>query len=233
MTPAHASLIAADGAPAMPDCWRRIGVQGDKSCPELATHVHCRNCPVYAEAAHGLLDRAPSAESLAEWTRHFARVPPPVRARLRSVLIFRLGAEWHALPVATIKEITPVRPVHTLPHRNDGLVAGVVNVRGELIICMALDRLLGVEAVTEPESSAQTLVCPRLVVLRHQRDQLAFRADEIYGLERYGPEDLQAVPATVARGAAAHTTAMFPWRKRSVGCLDEARIFATLNRSLA
>ena len=34
-------------------CWRRIGVAGDRTCPELAQHVHCRNCPVYAGAAHG------------------------------------------------------------------------------------------------------------------------------------------------------------------------------------
>jgi len=35
-------------------CWRRIGVSGDRSCPELAQHVHCRNCPVYAGAAQRL-----------------------------------------------------------------------------------------------------------------------------------------------------------------------------------
>ena len=30
------------------DCWNRIGVHGNKSCPLLAEHVHCRNCAVYA-----------------------------------------------------------------------------------------------------------------------------------------------------------------------------------------
>ena len=30
------------------DCWNRIGVHGDKSCPLLDEHVHCRNCAVYA-----------------------------------------------------------------------------------------------------------------------------------------------------------------------------------------
>src|SRR4029077_5730556 len=39
-----------DGAAMMPalvvdDCWNRIGVRGDASCPELKHHVHCRNCP--------------------------------------------------------------------------------------------------------------------------------------------------------------------------------------------
>ena len=33
------------------DCWNKIGVRGDGSCPELKQHAHCRNCPVYASVA--------------------------------------------------------------------------------------------------------------------------------------------------------------------------------------
>ena len=43
---------ASDGtAASINDCWNRIGVRGDASCPELEQHVHCRNCPVYSAAA--------------------------------------------------------------------------------------------------------------------------------------------------------------------------------------
>ncbi len=37
--------------PSVDDCWNRIGVRGDRSCPKLAEHIHCRNCPVHAAAA--------------------------------------------------------------------------------------------------------------------------------------------------------------------------------------
>ena len=43
--------------PAVDDCWNRIGVFGDKSCPRLERHIHCRNCEVYGAAAIALLDR--------------------------------------------------------------------------------------------------------------------------------------------------------------------------------
>ena len=39
---------------AIPGRWRLlepIGVSGDRSCPELNSHIHCRNCPVFAGAA--------------------------------------------------------------------------------------------------------------------------------------------------------------------------------------
>ena len=42
---------------AIDDCWNRIGIHGDKSCPLLAEHIHCRNCSVYSAAATRLLDR--------------------------------------------------------------------------------------------------------------------------------------------------------------------------------
>jgi len=50
------NLTLAD-AQAIDDCWNRIGIHGDKSCPLLAEHIHCRNCSVYSAAATRLLDR--------------------------------------------------------------------------------------------------------------------------------------------------------------------------------
>ena len=38
------------------ECWREIGVSGDRSCPELEKHLHCRNCPTHAQIARKLLD---------------------------------------------------------------------------------------------------------------------------------------------------------------------------------
>ncbi|MCW1245836.1 chemotaxis protein CheW, partial [Pseudomonas sp. SAICEU22] len=49
--------VTHDDAHAIDDCWNRIGVHGDKSCPLLAEHIHCRNCSVYSAAATRLLDR--------------------------------------------------------------------------------------------------------------------------------------------------------------------------------
>ena len=65
-----------EGSPGQPavaeGCWHRIGVSGDRSCPELASFVHCRNCPVFAAAARGFFDRPAPEGYLAEWTRWLA-----------------------------------------------------------------------------------------------------------------------------------------------------------------
>ena len=77
---------------AVDDCWNRIGIRGDKSCPRLAEHIHCRNCPVHAAAAVRLLDRyALGAEG--EQAASVEDEAPPGDA----YLLFRLGEEWLAL----------------------------------------------------------------------------------------------------------------------------------------
>src|SRR4051812_32697640 len=54
-------------------CWHRIGVWGDRSCPELAKVTHCHNCPVFAAAGRRFLDGPSPPDYLDEWTERLAR----------------------------------------------------------------------------------------------------------------------------------------------------------------
>ncbi|MDW8307886.1 MAG: chemotaxis protein CheW [Verrucomicrobiales bacterium] len=140
----------------MHDCWRTIGVQGTATCVELQKFVHCRNCPVYSAAALQLLDRPLWPEYLREQTLHYAEPRRKTTPARLSVLVFRLGWEWLALPTVAFQEIVEVRFIHSLPHRRNGIVLGLVNVRGELIVCVSLGRLLGLEtAAGAPAKSFQ------------------------------------------------------------------------------
>jgi len=73
-----------------------------------------------------------SADDLAQATRHAARAKPVVAAGTQSLVVFRVGAEWLALPTAIIREIAGARPIHALPHRRDGVVLGLANIRDRL-----------------------------------------------------------------------------------------------------
>src|SRR5271170_5539994 len=128
---------------AVVECWNRIGVHGDGSCPELTQHIHCHNCPTYSAAAARLLDRDVPPGHLEGWTRHFAE-PTEVEAKdTLSAFMFRIGADWLAVPAGVADEVAESRAVHSVPHRS-GIVLGLVNVRGELLVCVSLARLLGI-----------------------------------------------------------------------------------------
>ena len=139
-TPLPVPALATTSVQPLDTCWNGIGVYGDGSCAELKKFIHCRNCGVFSAAAHRLLDRPLPEAYRQEWTRHFAqieKVQPPAR---KSAVVFRLKAEWLALPTHAFQEVGERRPIHSLPHRRDGIVLGLVNVRGELLVCVALDR---------------------------------------------------------------------------------------------
>ncbi|MBW8830765.1 MAG: purine-binding chemotaxis protein CheW [Burkholderiales bacterium] len=232
-----ASIIAAGPArAAIDDCWNRIDVRGDGSCPELKQHVHCSHCPTHAAAALALLDREAPPDYLADCTRHMAQAPEDRQADAGSVVIFRIRTEWLALPTPVFQEVAALPAIHSLPNRRDGVVQGVANVRGELLVCVSLGSVLGLVGmaqVAETGHALQHLALRRLVVIGLDGQRLGFAVDEMRGIARFDPTALKAVPATVARATATYSKAILAWKEHMVGVLDEQLLFYTLERSLA
>jgi len=221
---------AESGAGAIYACWNEIGVYGDSRCPELQRFVHCRNCPVYSNAGVQLLNRALPADYRRERTEHFALEKKLTTPKKTSALLFPISAEWLALPTQAFQEVAERRRVHSLPHRRQGIVLGLANVRGELLICVSLGRLLGMEKITARETVRT--VYDRLLVANWDGHRLAFPVDEVHGIQRFDPQDLQAPPATVAKANPSYTQGILLWQQRAVGLLDAQLLFSTLNRSL-
>lgn len=229
-----ATTASADGVRrAGDDCWNRIGVAGDRSCPELIAHVHCRNCPVYSAAGVTFLDRDIPAGYVDEWTAHVARPRQTAAPDTQSLLLFRLGAEWLGLPTRVFREVATQRPVHSLPHRRSAMLLGIVNIRGELLVCVSLTTALGIEPSAKSPAGAKVSAYPRLLVAGIGAARFAFPVDEVHGILRHAPGDLRPLPGTVARAVAVHARAVLPWQAHSVGCLDEQLVFASLEKALA
>lgn len=219
---------------AVSECWKETGRPGPGTCPLLAEHVLCRNCPTYADAALRLLERPSPAGYVDEWTRHLAAPPAAATHATASVLVFRLGREWLALPTRVIEQVTEPSVVHSLPHRRLP-VRGVVTVRGELVVCVSLEALLGLDNHhNEDGGGTADGAHKRLVVLASSEGRLAFVPDDVHGVHRHDPAALMAAPATLARKAGSHFTAgLFEWNSRTVGCLDAERLLTAFARSLS
>lgn len=218
--------------PVLHDCWNRVGVHGDGSCLELAQHVHCRNCPAYTAAATVLLDGDLSVDSVAEWTHHIAEAKQLEVRETCSVAIFRIGMEWLALPTQVFVEVADQCAIHSVPHRRSAAVLGLSNVRGELLVCVSLGVVLGLDVPVEVTPKSPHKAHQRLLVIQYEGNRLVFPVDEMHGIHRFSPRELQDVPATAARATVTYTKAMLPWNDKAVGCLDEQLLFYSLNRSL-
>jgi len=218
-------------ATVVPDCWNQIGVGGDQSCPELVKHIHCRNCPVFATAAQSLFDRQLPEEYVAEWTAALARAEQGAEYEFVSVGIFRLGEEWLALPVSCLAEVCLIRSIHRVPHRTNRFFKGLVNIRGQLHLCVSLRGVLGIEGldsdgrgpVPDGASNGET-DHGMLVVAERRGERWVFIVDEMASVERIPRKELRKVPGTLANPLSGYSQAVFIWRNRHVGFLDEERL---------
>src|SRR5260221_7164238 len=191
---------AANGAE---DCWHHIGVAGDASCPELAHVGHCRNCPVYAEAGEGFFERPMPEEYRKDWTDLLRKSKEGHQAGTESVLVFKTGDEWLALPTTLLREIMEIRAVHRVPLRSSAVLLGLVNVRGEIQLCISLAGLLGIELADDEPAGNNS--ARRMIVADRGGEIWAFPADRIHGTHPIQSNSLIATPSTVERAPSRFT----------------------------
>jgi chemotaxis-related protein WspD len=206
------------------DCWNQIGVKGDGTCPELAKVVHCRNCPVFAAAGQTLFAREPPAEYVEEWTAALAREEASAACDTVAVLTFRIGEEWLALDVQSLAEVSGMRMIRRVPQRTDRLLLGLVNIRGELHLCIKLAELLGIEDVTGHGE--------RLLIAGQPPRRWAFAVDEVAGVQRVSAQDMGNVPSTVAHSLAHFSLGVFAEKNKRIGYLSAERLFKVLNERI-
>jgi chemotaxis-related protein WspD len=210
--------------PVLNDCWNRIGVKGDASCPELANVVHCRNCPVFSAAGQQLFQREAPAECVDEWTDALAREEPAPACDTVAVLVFRLGAEWLALDVCSLVEVAPARVVRRVPQRTNRVLLGLVNIRGELQPCVALKELLGIEADAGTGD--------RLLIAESPPWRWAFAVDAVAGVHRLRLQTMGNVPATVGSSLAHFSQGVFVWDEKRIGYLSAEKISESLRQRI-
>lgn len=174
-----------------------------------------------------LLDRPVSPADLAAGARS-AGAPEEVRARgTTGVLMFRLGDETLGLAATALGRITTHADPIPIPHRTSGTLRGLCNIRGELVLCADLRRLLGLpDAVTHAEVAAGEADARRMVVMGPPEARWVFEADSLLGVERIDPSTLRAPPMTVEQAMGAFVAGLAEIDGKGVTVLDAERVLA-------
>lgn len=243
---AHGAIETKGMVTFIDDCWNRIGTRGDGSCPKLAEHSRCLNCPVFEQAAARLLDRpldeadlVPAAAALKprglphDGTSQTSRATDTsaASAATQSALVFRIADEWLGLPTAALRQVDDMRPIHSLPHRRNRVVLGLVNIRGALTVAASLGELLHLDRASSGKYSSRNSYA-RMLVAAHRGEPVAFPVDEVEGVVRFASSALLPVPTTLAHASASHSCGVLAWHERTIGLLDTDRLFESLARSL-
>ncbi|SDW05335.1 chemotaxis-related protein WspD [Pseudomonas syringae] len=225
--PSGFSSLTHDQAQDIDDCWNRIGIHGDRSCPLLADHIHCRNCAVYSAAATRLLDRYALAQ---EHHEQFQGSVLQRDIKTRSILVFRLGDEWLGLVSRCLSEVALHQTIHSLPHQRSRAMLGVANVRGALVACISLVELLGLDSHAAPSPSAR--VVPRMLIVAAEGGPVVVPVDEVDGIHAIDERELEAASASGTHANARFTRGVLQWQGRSLRWLDEDQLLSAVHRSL-
>jgi chemotaxis-related protein WspD len=213
-------------------CWKEIGIVGDRTCPKLKEHGHCRDCAIFSQKGRALLNREAPGNYLQEWVSRLTQEREVVRCDLKTAQAFRLMSEWLALPAPCWVEIVRVRPVRHIPHRSNRILQGIVSVRGEIHLCVSLSNLLGIEKENSAPNSDSLRVSPRFCVVRRDNIRWVFPADEVHGLVSYSEKDIEAVPSTLANATQKFSRGLLSVSGKKLGLLDETSVFDALARSV-
>ena len=220
-------------AAAAESCWKTSGIFGDRTCPRLAEHVHCRNCPVYRQAGRQLLDRPMADDYRMELTRRLAASPLVSHGDGLRLLVFRVASVWLALPSGCFEETLPPVPIVRVPQRSNRHFLGLVNAHGELQLCFTLEHFLGPDPDEPVTRASAAQVFPRFLVVSLRGQRWVFPADEVLGAIEQPRAELQALPPNLARSGQNLITALFALGPLRVKLLDAERLGELLREALA
>lgn len=159
------------------------------------------------------------------------RVAAPLasdRAKTESAFIFRIGAEWFALPTSACDSVIDPCAVHTVPHRSGGILKGIGNVAGDIVLVISLPALLGI-AETAPAGATEN---SRMLLFTWRHAHFALPVSEVSGVQRFHPDERIAAPSTLS-GANAFTTSLLSWDNHMVGWLEPDRLYDGIVKGVA
>ena len=211
-------------------CWQRIGVKGDRTCPELVKVTHCNNCPVFTAGAVELFTR-PISDDYLDWLTGTIAGEASSKARSdRTLLVFRVAQEWFAIDAGSVRTIAPLGVVRRLAHRRDRAFQGLTAVRGELVPCISLAALL---SLPEPDGAAGTDAARRLVAVVENKDgAVAIEIAEARGVVAVPATGVRATPDTVRQEVLPVTSGLQSIEGLEVTILDPDALFERMMRTL-
>ncbi|MEL6553423.1 MAG: chemotaxis protein CheW [Cyanobacteria bacterium J06621_11] len=214
-------------------------------------------CALSESSSSRLLQRLSPLDYREAQTAQLAAPLPNTRSSERmAVLIFRLCQEWFALPASLCRQVLAPIPAHTLPHRSNSTLIGVVNVSGQMLLKVSLFALLGglsdvpIESsqsgkeIAQSKRSGEAALSSRLeayarmVVLEKagaegSTEVWVFEVDELEGIGAVALDCLElpaAVPVNSAQVSSTYTRRIFLWQGIPVNLLDDDRLFEALRQ---
>lgn len=147
--------------------------------------------------------------------------PPPLPEL--SLLIFRLADEWFAIDTYALNEVIEKRPIHTIPNRPEKILLGLVNIRGQLKICVSLHILLELPDLQQEKE--------KYVVISKDNSIWVCPIDELLGIHYFETDQISPKHEAASKTSEAYLKGVIQLGDRNIGYLDAGMLLESLDRS--
>ncbi|MEM6404869.1 MAG: chemotaxis protein CheW, partial [Cyanobacteria bacterium P01_D01_bin.116] len=109
------------------------------------------------------------------------------------------------------------------------ILRGLVNIRGELHLCISLNNLLNLKVGDINNQSINPVVYSRMLLIQKTGKAWVFAVDEVYGIHRFDSAELRNSPKNMVQIHETFSKGFFQWKEHSVSYLDDELLFKVLD----
>jgi chemotaxis-related protein WspD len=177
-----------------------------------------------------LLERQIDPAYVAEWTQLLAKDrETSVSLTFQSLVVFRLGHEWLALPARSFSGITGMHTIRKVPHRSKDILEGLVNMQGQLSLCIDLAKFMDVARLPAPSAQSKQ----KMISIGEGQEKWVFVVDEILGLFPCDLGDFSHPPVNIEKSSTNYLKGLINIGDKCVSVLDEELLLYGLERRIA
>jgi|GEM_PF-1554019 len=203
------------------DCWNKIGSWSRQPfCEKLRDYHHCRNCSYYASEARNVLKKIVSSQQKSEWAKVYSNKAENRESGTNVATLFRVSDRWLAVSTKAVNEVITWRLIRSIPRKHNPALMGIVNVHGELRLCVSLAKMLNIKV--------QNSTPQFFIVFNDGENQVACPVDEVKGNIRYHSEQLHDIPGHWNEQSRSFSQGFLQMDDKEIIRLEEQNIFAAV-----
>ena len=132
------------------------------------------------------------------------------------IATFWLGSDFFGIDIEWVQEILRAQEMTPVPLAPE-YVAGLINLRGQIIMALHLKKLIYNQTLTHKTDSMN-------LVVRHDEDVISLLIDEVGDVLELNRDEMLSVPPTVTTIKAAYLRGVYPLNDRLLLVLNMERV---------
>jgi purine-binding chemotaxis protein CheW len=110
------------------------------------------------------------------------------------LVVFEQSHEWYGIEIHAVESIIPMQPITPVPHA-PAYLAGLTNLRGEILPVIDLGKRLGLPQAAQPVSADRQAAQKRIIVVNSAQGKLGMIVDDVMQVLRVPEDGIDSLPA--------------------------------------